>query len=182
MKKILAILLSLSITGYTQTHSIDTLNLEMIGTTSFDNISANTYYNTFDSCAVSWSILDISVPNSWQVSFCFPNCYSIGQSSGQEDFVPNQQIYLGCHFYPNDEAGFGFVKLEIITNEIFKDTVTFNGIINPITEINDKILLKDKKVKQIYDVFGRNVFSQKKDQILIFFNDDGSIEKRIIVN
>ena len=181
MKKILFILLFFPIIGYTQTHSIDTLNLEMIGTTSFDNISGNTYYNTFDSCAVSWRIVDISIPNSWQFSFCFPNCYSIGQSIGQGDFVPNEQIYLGCHFYPNDEAGFGFVKLEITTNEIFKDTVTFNGIINPITEINDKILLKDKKVNRVYDVFGRNIFLQKKDQILIFFYDDGSIEKRIII-
>ena len=50
---------------FSQTHSIDTIYFEMTGTTSFNNISSNTYYNTNDSCIVSWSVVDISIPTSW---------------------------------------------------------------------------------------------------------------------
>ena len=78
-----------------QTHSIDALSLQMNGTTNFNNVSTNTYYNTYDSCSVIWRVIDVSIPSAWEFSLCFPNCYSIGQTSGQQNFSPNNNIYLG---------------------------------------------------------------------------------------
>ena len=181
MKKLLYIFIFLPAILFSQTHSIDTIYLEMTGTTSFNNISSNTYYNTNDSCSVSWSVVDISIPTSWEFSFCFPDCYNIGQASGQNNFIPNDQIYLGCHFYPNGIAGFGTVKLEIITNGISKDTVTCNGTINGLTSIDKENSFKNTEINKIYDVSGKILNSTQINQHLIYIYDDGTVKKRIVV-
>ena len=181
MKKLLLILLYLPMIGFGQAYSIDALSLEMTGTTSFNNISSNTYYNAHDSCIVSWSVVDISMPIEWEFSFCFPNCYNIGQGSGQEFFIPNEQIYLGCHFYPNGIVGFGSIKLEIITNGIFKDTVTWNGIINPLTSISENNLWKNTEINMTYDLFGKPLNLTQKNQPIIYMYDDGTVEKRMVI-
>jgi hypothetical protein len=181
MKKIFILFTGFPVILLSQTHSIDTMNLEMIGTTSFNNISSNTYYNTNDTCDVSWNVVDISIPANWEFSFCFPGCYNIGQASGQENFIPNEQIYLGCHFYPNGIAGFGTIKLEIITNVIFKDTVTWEGTINTLTSIDEENLFENTKINKIYDVFGRIIKSTQTNQPLFYIYDDGTVEKRIVI-
>tara|TARA_B100000214_G_scaffold278779_1_gene208463 strand:+ start:3178 stop:3726 length:549 start_codon:yes stop_codon:yes gene_type:complete len=181
MKKLLIILLFFPVIGFGQTHSIDTMNLEMIGTTLFNNISSNTYYNTNDSCVVSWSVIDISIPTDWEFSFCFPNCYNIGQVSGQGNFIPEEQIFLGCNFFPNGVPGFGRIKLEIITNGLFKDTVIWNGKINSLTEINEKSLFRNKEINKVYDVFGRTLNSPQKNKFLFYLYNDGVVEKRIVI-
>ena len=165
-----------------QTHSIDTINLNMVGTTSFNNISSNTYYNTNDSCEVSWNVVDTYMPAAWEFSFCFPNCYNIGQANGQDNFIPNEQIYLGCHFYPNGIAGVGTIKLEIITNGLHKDTVTWNGTINSITAIDEEYISKDAEIHKIFDVFGKSHNSILTNQPLLYLYDDGTVEKRIIID
>ena len=181
MKKLLIILLFFPVIGFGQTHSIDTMSLEMIGTTLFNNISSNTYYNTIDSCIVSWSVVDISIPNDWEFSFCFPNCYNIGQSSGQGNFIAEEKIFLGCNFFPNGVAGFGTIKLEIVTNGLFKDTVIWNGKINSITSINENSLFRNKKINKIYDVFGRTFNSPQKNKFLFYLYNDGKVERKIII-
>ena len=181
MKKIFLIVIGFPGILLSQTHSIDTMNLEMVGTTSFNNISNNTYYNTNDSCDVSWSVIDTYMPAAWEFSFCFPNCYNIGQLSGQDNFTPNEQIYLGCHFYPNGIAGVGTIKLEIITNGVYKDTVTWNGIINSITTIDEENMSKNAEIHKIFDFFGRSINSIQKIQPLLYLYDDGTVEKRIVI-
>ena len=163
---------------FSQSHSIDTLNLEMVGTTLFENVSSNTYYNTNDSCVVYWSVVEVSIPNGWEYSFCFPDCYPIGQSSGQDNFMPNEQIYLGCHFYPNQILGFGTIKLEIITNGIYTDTVTWNGIINPLASIQEHTT--NKELLKVTDLLGRET-KVTKNEPLLYLYDDGTVEKRIII-
>ena len=166
---------------FSQSHSIDTMNLEMVGTTLYENVSSNTYYNTTDSCFVSWSVIEVSIPNGWEYSFCFPDCYPIGQSSGQDNFMPNEQIYLGCHFYPNQIAGLGTIKLEIITNGIYIDTVSWIGIINPLTSINENTLFKNIKIKKIYDLYGKPYNTSTTNQLFLYLRDDGRVEKRIVI-
>ena len=179
MKKLLLILLALPSVLFSQNHSIDTMNLEMIGTTLFENVSSNTYYNTNDSCVVSWSVVEVLLPNGWEYSFCFPDCYPIGQASGQDNFMPNEQIYLGCHFYPNQIPGVGTIKLEIITNGIYTDTVTWNGIINPLTSIQEHTT--NKELLKVTDLLGRET-KGKKNQPLLYLYDNGTVEKRITID
>ncbi len=181
MKKLLVILLGFPMIGFGQTHSIDTMNLEMIGTTLFNTISSNTYYNTNDSCVVSWSVIDISIPTAWEFSFCFPNCYNTGQASGQGNFIPQEQIFLGCNFFPNGVAGFGTIKLEIITNGLFKDTVIWNGKINSLTGINENNLFKNPVINKVYDVFGRTLNSPQKNILFFYLYNDGTVAKKIII-
>ena len=166
---------------FSQSHSIDTMNLEMVGTTLFEHVSSNTYYNSNDSCLVSWSVIEVSIPNGWEYSFCFPDCYPIGQSSGLDNFMPNEQIYLGCHFYPNQIAGLGTIKLEIITNGIYIDTVSWIGIINPLTSINENTLFKNTKIKKIYDLSGKPYNASSVNQLFLYLRDDGRVEKRIVI-
>jgi hypothetical protein len=181
MKKIIFVIIAVPGILLSQTHSIDNMNLEMAGTTSFNNISSNTYYNTNDSCDISWSVVDTYMPAAWEFSFCFPNCYSNGQAIGQDNFIPNEQIYLGCHFYPNGIAGVGTIKLEIITNGVYKDTVTWNGTISSITSTDEKNTSNNAEIQKIFDVFGRSLNSVQKNQPLLYLYDDGTVEKRIII-
>lgn len=182
IKKIFLVLIAFPAILFSQTHSIDDMNLEMIGNASFNNISINTYYNTFDFCDVSWNVVDVSIPAAWEFSFCFPNCYNIGHANGQDNFIPNEQIYLGCHFYPNGIAGNGTIKLEIITNGVHKDTVTWNGTINSITAIDEEYISKDAEIHKIFDVFGKSHNLIQKNQPLLYLYDDGKVEKRIIID
>ena len=62
------------------------------------------------------------MPNEWEFSICFPSCYDSGVTSGTSNFSASTNQYLNCHFYPNNTAGQGVVKMEITTNLTARDT------------------------------------------------------------
>ena len=168
MKKIVLISLFLyPVLTFGQTHTIDKKNMTMSGIPSVPDISINTFYNTFDTCDISWSVIKDSVPPEWGYSFCFPVCYLEGVTSGQSTFNPNENIYLNCHIYPNGKAGEGIIQMEIITNNTHTDTVTWHGIISNISNLNELIQTDQSKISKIYDINGRKVDSFNRHGIYI---------------
>ena len=165
---------------FSQTYSIDDKELLMSGISSDNDISANTYYNTIDSCNISWAIITDSVPSQWELSFCFPYCYIIGVTNGQDDFLPNEQLYLNCHVYPNGQVGNGVIQMEITTNNIYKDTITWNATINSTVYLDEFNPLGNQQLEYIYDVFGRKV-SLKTNVPLFYKYENGTVEKRLII-
>ena len=61
-----------------QTHTIDNDTLYIVGYTSDNDVAVNTYYNALTAVEVGWNVLDVQIPDGWEYSFCFPNCYPIG--------------------------------------------------------------------------------------------------------
>ena len=178
MKEVLLLFAMVPALLFCQTHSIDNKNLHMTGVFSDHDISSNTYYNTIDSCNISWNIIKDSVPSQWEFSFCFPYCYIVGVTSGQDNFSPNEQLYLNCHIYPNGQAGDGIIQMEIITNSIHKDTITWNATVNSIAYLDEVNLLNDSYIDQIYDIFGRRVdVIQNSGVYIIEYNNN--IRKKI---
>jgi len=48
---------------FSQTHEIEELVVELSGNASDSDFSNNTYYYAFDSCDVSWEIINDSIPD-----------------------------------------------------------------------------------------------------------------------
>ena len=72
MKRIIStFLIVFPLIVFGQTHSIDKKNMSMSGTPSLPDISINTFYNTYDTCEVSWTVIKDSMPSNWGVSFVF---------------------------------------------------------------------------------------------------------------
>ena len=59
--------------------------------------------------------------------------------------------------YPNGQAGYGIIQMEITTNGMYKDTVTWTGDVSGISSINEAHILDKSNVNQIYDLSGRKV-------------------------
>ena len=178
MKKILFTLLYFPIISIGQTHSIDQHILHMYGNSNDPDISINTYYNSIDTNNISWNIIYNSLPSQWEFSICFPNCYPIGIVNSQNLIYPNEQTYLNCHMYPNGQAGTGMIKMEIITDNIYKDTVTWIGNINNLSsiEIDD---IRNRKIIHKLDIFGRK--TKQTNQPVFYIYKDGTVQKRIII-
>ena len=76
---------------FSQTHAIEELIVNLSGNASVSDFSDNTYYHAYDSCDVSWTIIDDSIPNGWLFSICFPICYSPGITSASQVFPNNSE-------------------------------------------------------------------------------------------
>ena len=81
--------------------------------------------------------------------------------SGVANFSAGTNQYLNCHFYPNNTAGQGVVKMEITTNSNVIDTVVWIGAAVESTNLGTYQLLSTDEIKGIYSLDGRKV-----DQIL----------------
>ena len=178
MKKILLILLCLPMIGFGQTHFIDQHNMQMYGNVNDADISINTYYNTFDTCSVSWKIITDSMPSQWEFSICFPSCFLIGVTSSQDLILPDEQAYLNCHMYPYGQVGNGVIQMEITTNNLYKDTITWIGSISNISFITE--FNKKRKLIKITNLLGRE--TKQTNQPLFYIYDDGTVEKRITID
>ena len=181
MKKILLILTVFPMFGFGQSYSIDKYNMQISGNTLDNDISVNTFYNAYDTCNISWVIIKDSVPLEWDFSFCFPGCHAIGVTSFQDIFYPGVNNYLNCHMYPNGTMGEGIIQMEITTNNVYKDTVTWKGTINSISSVHSQVILLDNdKTSQVYDISGREV-DKKLNTLQFYIYEDGMVEKRIII-
>tara|TARA_B100001142_G_scaffold322339_1_gene370403 strand:- start:6314 stop:6781 length:468 start_codon:yes stop_codon:yes gene_type:complete len=154
----------------------------MYGTTNDNDISINTYYNASDTCSISWNVIKDSIPLQWEFSFCFPNCYAIGVINSQNLIYPNEQVYLNCHIYPNGQEGIGIIQIEITTNNLYKDTVTWTGSVSSISSMYNVNLIDFDNIEpiKIIDIFGR-VTKENKNEPLLYLYDNGTVEKRITI-
>ena len=182
MKKLLIILIALPMIGFGQMHTIDQHNLQMYGNTNDNDISINTYYNALDTCSISWNIIKDSLPSQWEFSICFPNCYVIGIVNSQNLIYPNEQAYLNCHMYANGQSGNGIIQMEITTNNLHKDTVTWLGSISNISSINPPNIIdfESTQLLKVTDLLGRET-KGTKNEVLFYIYDDGIVEKRIVI-
>ena len=178
MKYIYCLILIISpIISNGQTHSIDKYHMQMSGVTIDNDVSINTFYNSYDTCNISWLVIKDSMPPEWAFSFCFPNCYAQGVISNQNQFYPGENHYLNCHVYPNGKMGEGIIQMEITTNNIYKDTVTWRATINSISSMSQIDMLCDMELNNIYDLSGRKVNAIKINGIYIVKSNDGVYRK-----
>lgn len=167
MKKITILLFLVPFFIFGQTHSIDNKNLEATGQPSNFDITKNTFYNAFDTCAISWLIINDSVPPQWDISFCFPTCFPIGVMSGQNTFMPSDKVFINGHFYPNSFAGEGFMQMEITTNLTQRDTITWYGVASEISNVESMFYSENMNIIKIYDINGRIVNQLQKGKTFI---------------
>ena len=71
---------------YSQSYLLQDFFVELTGNATNGDFSNNTYYISYDSCHVSWQVIRDSIPDGWEFSFCFPNCYEPGTTSGNNVF------------------------------------------------------------------------------------------------
>ena len=119
------------------------------------------------------------MPSAWDFSNCFPNCYSIGITSGTLNISNGQSYYLNCHFYPNNTSGEGFVSMEI-TDSISSEIVTWHGIAGSVGIINDWYENNKKNIRTIYDLNGKIVDRFIPNNIYIIIYEDLSTGKIFI--
>ena len=167
---------------FSQTHAIEELVVNLSGNASVSDFSNNTYYHAYDSCDVSWTIINDSIPNGWLFSVCFPVCYSPGITSASQVFPSNSEQLLNCHIYPNNIPGSGVIYMEITTNGVQKDTVEWSATaINDLT-LNEDSEIDNRKIINIYNLEGRKLSKAITNQVILIEFDDGLIEKRLILN
>ena len=139
------------------THTIDDYTIELSDVSTVTDFYQNTYYNAIEECDVSWKIIEIQMPNEWEFSICFPNCYDPGINNGASDFSAGTNHFLNCHFYPNNIAGQGVIKMEITTNLTAKDTVIWIGTAVEPANLEDYYLSNSDEIDGIYSIDGRKV-------------------------
>ena len=163
---LLFVLIANSFYTFSQSYTIDTTHIHMeTNNVLIADLSDNTYYNTFEMCEVSWRVVKDSMPQEWDFSFCFPNCYDIGVTSANNTFLANEQVYLNGHVYPNNKQGEGILELEITTNSTQIDTVTWTAKVVSISSVNNYINDSRSEIANIFDLNGRSVNSYKKNSV-----------------
>ncbi len=175
----LACLASLSVFSQQTYHSIDQNEIILQGYSSDYDFYQNTYYNAFEELSITWEIINVDIPNEWDFSICFPECYPIGTINGSNEFTTNSSNYLNCHVYPNNISGSGLIQMAINTDGLYLDTVSWIATANKAMMINENIY--SKKLIKITDGLGQEV-NQTTNQILFHIYDDGSVEKKFIVD
>jgi len=79
--------------------------------------------------------------------------------------------------YPNGQVGNGVIQMEIITNNLYKDTITWNGSISNVSFVSEQTT--NKELLKVTDLLGRE--TKQTNQPLLYIYDDGTVEKRIII-
>ena len=170
----------LTLFGQNPPHSIDDHYMQMNCYFLDNDMSINTHYNTNDACSISWKVIKDSVPSAWEFSFCFPICYAPGVTAGQDVFASGQNIYLNCHMYPNGQPGYGVVQMEITTNGIYKDTVTWTGLADNMSSVQESDSFQDSDIVAIYNLYGKTIQKIKNPGIYIIEFKNGIRQKRYL--
>lgn len=164
--------------SFSQTHTIDEKTINITSNFNVNDFFKNTYYNAFDSVNVEWEIVENTMPIQWSFSNCFPNCYNPGVLSGSSTFTAGSQQYLNCHFYPNNTSGTGIVKMKITTNQTFIDTVTWIGVAEAISSLNQITHNSKNKILKKIDYNGRILHHKTPNIPHIVIYENGTIVKK----
>jgi hypothetical protein len=101
--------------------------------------------NTFGDLAMGYELIEETVPFGWETSNCLgANCLPIGVTSGTFSLpVLSPDNYVIGHFYPNNVAGSGHMKIRIY--ELFNPNVSLEltyygvaGVVSGVEELEDK--------------------------------------------
>lgn len=176
---IVALLFSINFTA--QSFSLQQDNMSMNGQPTNTEFSEFTYLEALSNDELTWSIIVDSLPSSWQYSYCFPSCYSIGVSNGSLNIVGGQQYLLNCHIYPNNKSGEGVIKMEITNGGETTEIVTWHIVAGNVGFINDLINQKSE-INHIYNLNGQVVKQFSPNQIYIVELKNGSFFKTYVNN
>jgi hypothetical protein len=163
--------------SYSQSFSVQQNNVPLSGLPTANDFSANTYLDALADDSLTWNIISDSLPSSWDFSNCFPNCYSIGQTSGNLVISNGQSYYLNCHIYPNNTSGEGFITMEINDGAGTSEFVTWYGIAGSVGIVNNYYNSNRNNIKCIYDLSGKIVDDFKPNKIYIVQLNDNSFVK-----
>ena len=119
----------------------------------------------------------IPCPTNWEFSICFPDCHNVGVINGSDLLLPNVKSYLNCHMYPNGTFGEGVVKMEILTNNIYRDTIIWYGQVNLSSNIENQNSSDQYKLTKVTDIYGRET-SKHNNKLLIYIYSNGKVEKK----
>lgn len=167
--------------SYCQSFSVQQNNVSLNGLSSNFNFSENTYLDALADDSLIWNIISDSLPSSWDFSYCFPNCYSIGVTTGNLVISNGQSYFLNCHIYPNNTSGEGFITMEITDGAGTSELVTWYGVAGSVGIVNNYYDSNKNNIKCIYDLSGKIVDDYKPNQIYIVQLNDNSLVK-IFVN
>jgi len=80
--------------------------------------------------------------------------------------------------YPNGQEGNGVIQMEITTNNLYKDTITWTGSISNVSFVSEHTT--NRELLKITDLLGRET-KGTKNEILFYIYDDGTVEKIIVI-
>ena len=175
MKKLIAIVFTIITQfGISQSFTVQDEYMTLSGNSNDGDFSKNTYLDALNNETLTWSIVLDSVPQGWQYSNCFPNCYPIGATSGTLNITQGDSYYLNAHFYPNNVAGEGKIVMEINDNNGTVKQVTWYGIAGSVDIVNSYINNNKKEIEYIYNLSGQIVREFTPNQFYIIVYNDGS--------
>jgi hypothetical protein len=177
MKQYLHLLFALIICNditYSQSFNLDATSVTIDACTGCAGPGNNTNLNALSDATLNWSIIDVDIPEGWEFSNCFPNCYPIGVLSGVLNITSGQQYYLNCHVYPNEIMGEGTITMEITDNAGTVEEVTWTALIGS-AGIIENILNEDQlSIKSIYNMQGQQIQELLKNELQIVVFSDNS--------
>lgn len=175
------ILLTVQSYTYAQSFNVDQNIVNIDACTACTGPASNTYLNALSNATLSWSIVDTDIPEGWDFSNCFPNCYEIGVTSGVLNITSGQQYYLNCHVYPNEIVGEGSITMQITDNNGTVEEVTWNAIIGSAGLIDNFLDQDDLTIKAIYNLQGQQIPELLKNQRQIVVFSDNSRKQVFII-
>ena len=182
-KKLTLFSLFLIVTGivFAQSFSVDDNVVTLNGSSTDVSIANNTFLNALSSETLQWLIVDASIPEGWEFSNCFPNCYDIGVTSGSLEMLEGESYYLNCHIYPNEIPGEGSVTMQILDNTGTVEEVTWQAVVGSASLIEIYLDANEKEIKSIYTMDGKMVSELLVNQLQFVVFSDGT-SKQLYIN
>ena len=180
MKKLISIIsfIVISFGLFSQSFNVDATNITIDACTGCAGPGNNTYLNALSDETVYWSIIDVDIPEGWEFSNCFPNCYPIGTTSGDLSITSGEQYYLNCHVYPNEIMGEGTITMQISDNKGTVEDVTWSVFIGSASLFEAQ--LGQKKIKGYYTLEGKEILEPLKGTLMFVVYEDGTSQQIFI--
>ena len=176
------ILLTVQSFAEAQSFNVDQNIVDIDACTACTGPGSNTNLNALEDATLSWSIVDTDIPEGWEFSNCFPNCYEIGVTSGILNITSGQQYYLNCHVYPNEIAGEGSITMQITDNSGTIEEVTWNAVIGSAGFFENILDQDELTIKAIYNLQGEQIPELLKNQLQIVVYSDHSRKQLYIID
>ena len=183
-KNVLFVFILLTIQSFAEAQSfnVDQNIVDIDACTACTGPASNTNLNALEDATLSWSIVDTDIPEGWEFSNCFPNCYEIGVTSGILNITSGQQYYLNCHVYPNEIAGEGSITMQITDNSGTIEEVTWNAVIGSAGFFENIFDQDELTIKAIYNLQGEQIPELLKNQLQIVVYSDNSRKQLYIID
>ena len=180
MKKLISIFsfVIISFGFFSQSFFVGDNLVSIEGDASNESIANNTFLNATASDVLQWTIVDASIPQEWEFSNCFPNCYDIGVTSGMLEIIEGESYYLNCHVYPNNTPGEGSITMQIISGDGTTELVSWQAIAGSASLIENH--LNQKKIKGYYTLEGKEISEPLIGALMFVVFEDGTTQQIFI--